>query len=158
MTLVHRGAELHRHIKYWIKPDIENRIKNGEITAYFNTSVTNIAEDTVTMQTPEGEKIIPNNFVFALTGYHPDFSFIESLGIKLDPDNARCPICKPETLESNVPGMYVAGVVVAGERTNEIFIVNGRFQGAVIAADLAEKVGKGHREAPAAPQYTVAAE
>ncbi len=158
VTLVHRGAELHRHIKYWIKPDIENRIKNGEIKAFFNTTVVNIAEDTVTLRTPEGDKIIANNFVFALTGYHPDFSFIESLGIKLDPNNARCPICKPATLESNVPGMYVAGVVVAGERTNEIFIENGRFHGAVIAADLAEKLGKGHREAPAAPLYTVAAE
>ncbi|HLI75693.1 MAG TPA: YpdA family putative bacillithiol disulfide reductase [Acidobacteriaceae bacterium] len=158
VTLVHRGGELHRHIKYWIKPDIENRIKNGEITAYFHTIVTNIAEDTVTLQTPEGEKTIRNNFVFALTGYHPDFAFIESLGVKLDPGNARCPICKPETLESNVPGLYVAGVVVAGERTNEIFIENGRFHGAVIAADLAEKLGKGHRDAPSAPLHTVAAE
>lgn len=158
VTLVHRGAELHRHIKYWIKPDIENRIKNGEITAFFNTTVSQIAEDTVTLATPDGERTLPNNFVFALTGYHPDFRFIESLGIRLDPNNARCPICKPETLESNVPGIYVAGVVVAGERTNEIFIENGRFHGAVIAADLAEKLGKGHRDAPAAPEYTVAAE
>ncbi len=140
VTLVHRGAELHRHIKYWIKPDIENRIKNGEVTAYFESSVTNISEDNVTLATPEGEKILPNHFVFALTGYHPDFRFIESLGVKLDPDNARCPICKPETLESNVPGIYVAGVVVAGERTNEIFIENGRFHGALIAKDLAEKL------------------
>ena len=158
VTLVHRGPEIHRHVKYWIKPDIENRIKNGEITAYFNTTVGNIAQDTVTLATPEGERIIPNQFVFALTGYHPDFSFIEKLGVKLDPNNARCPICKPETLESNVPGIYVAGVVVAGERTNEIFIENGRFHGAVIAADLAEKLGKGHRDVPSAPLYTVAAE
>ena len=158
VTLVHRGPALHRHIKYWIKPDIENRIKNGEIAAYFNTTVVQIAEDTVTLATLEGESILPNNFVFALTGYHPDFALIESLGVELDPENARCPICKPETLESNVPGLYVAGVVVAGERTNEIFIENGRFHGAVIAADLAEKLGRGHREAPSAPLYTVAAE
>ena len=83
---------------------------------------------------------MPNQFVFALTGYQPDFAFIESLGVHLDPENARCPICKPETLESNVPGIYVAGVVVAGERTNEIFIENGRFHGALIAKDLAEKL------------------
>ena len=140
VTLVHRGPELHRHIKYWIKPDIENRIKNGEVTAFFNSAVTSITEDTVTLATPDGEKTLPNHFVFALTGYHPDFSFIESLGVKLDPDNARCPICKPETLESNVPGIYVAGVVVAGERTNEIFIENGRFHGALIARDLSEKL------------------
>ncbi len=158
VTLVHRGPELHRHIKYWIKPDIENRIKNGEITAFFNTTVINIAQDTVTLSTPEGKKSIPNNFVFALTGYHPDFAFIESLGVHLDPNNARCPIFKPDTLESNVPGLYVAGVVVAGERTNEVFIENGRFHGAVIAADLAEKLGRGSRESPTAPLHTVAAE
>ncbi len=158
VTLVHRGAELHRHIKYWIKPDIENRIKNGEITAYFESVVTDIAEDSVTLRTPKGEKTLPNQFVFALTGYHPDFAFITSLGVALDPSNARCPIFNPETLESNVPGIYVAGVVVAGERTNEVFIENGRFHGALIAADLAEKLGKGAREVPVPPMYTVAAE
>jgi thioredoxin reductase (NADPH) len=99
VTLVHRGPELHRHIKYWIKPDIENRIKNREVTAFFNTTVVRIDEDTVTLATPDGEKTIPNSQVFALTGYRPDFAFIESLGVRLDPENARCPICKPETLE-----------------------------------------------------------
>ena len=93
VTLVHRGAELHRHIKYWIKPDIENRIKNGEVTAHFSTEVSEITEDTVTLATPDGPKEIPNQFVFALTGYHPDFRFIESLGVKLDAANARCPVC-----------------------------------------------------------------
>ncbi len=158
VTLVHRGAELHRHIKYWIKPDIENRIKNGEIAAHFNTTVSEITEDALTLLTPGGPRVLPNNFVFALTGYRPDFAFIESLGVHLDPDNARCPICKPETLESNVPGLYVAGVVVAGERTNEIFIENGRFHGDLIAADLARKLT--HREVatPIAPLHTVAAE
>ena len=158
VTLVHRGAELHRHIKYWIKPDIENRIKNGEVAAYFNTTVADISEDTVTLQTPDGTKVLPNHFVFALTGYRPDFAFIESMGVHLDPENARCPICKPETLESNVRGLYVAGVVVAGERTNEIFIENGRFHGDLIAADLAEKLGKGKVATPVAPLHTVAAE
>ncbi|HEY5382427.1 MAG TPA: YpdA family putative bacillithiol disulfide reductase [Acidobacteriaceae bacterium] len=141
VTLVHRAAELHRHIKYWIKPDIENRLKNGEIAAHFNTTVSEIAEDSVTLETPGGPKVLPNQFVFALTGYHPDFSFIESLGIKLDEANARCPICNRKTLESNVPGIYLAGVIVAGERTNEIFIENGRFHGALIAKDLAHKLG-----------------
>ena len=77
VTLIHRGAALHRHIKYWIKPDIENRIKNGEVTAFFETTCTDIREDSVTLRTPEGETTIANNFVFALTGYHPDFAFIE---------------------------------------------------------------------------------
>lgn len=158
VTLVHRGPELHRHIKYWIKPDIENRIKHGEIAAHFNTTVSEITEDSVTLQTPGGPKVLPNQFVFALTGYHPDFAFIESLGVKLDPKNARCPICDRRTLESNVPGIYLAGVIVAGERTNEIFIENGRFHGALIAKDLAAKLG--HREVatPVAPTHTYAAE
>jgi thioredoxin reductase (NADPH) len=158
VTLVHRGAELHRHIKYWIKPDIENRIKNGEITAYMNSTVSEITEDTVTLQTQQGPKVIANQFVFALTGYHPDFGFIESLGVKLDENNARVPVCDPATLESNVKGIYLAGVVVAGERTNEIFIENGRFHGALIAADLAAKFGREGVEKPVAPEYTVAAE
>jgi thioredoxin reductase (NADPH) len=154
VTLVHRGPALHRHIKYWIKPDIENRIRNGEINALLNTVVTRIDPDTVTLRTtPRSESesqptmfdratetTVPNQFVFALTGYHPDFRFIESLGIQLDPANARCPICNRTTLESNVPGIYLAGVIVAGERTNEIFIENGRFHGDLIARNLAAKL------------------
>jgi thioredoxin reductase (NADPH) len=139
VTLVHRGAEMHRHVKYWILPDINNRVKNGEIRAYFSSSVTKISEDYVTIATPAGEIRIANQFCFALTGYHPDFGFIERLGVKLDEANDRCPVCDPATLESNVPGIYLAGVIVAGERTNEIFIENGRFHGQLIAADLRAK-------------------
>ena len=158
VTLVHRGTALHRHIKYWIKPDIENRIKNGEISAHFSTTVANITEDTVTLQTPSGPLEIANQFVFALTGYHPDFTFIESLGINLDARNARCPVCSRDTLESNVPGIYLAGVIVAGERTNEIFIENGRFHGDLIAKDLADKLHKAAVPKPIAPTHTYAAE
>ena len=158
VTLVHRGAELHRHIKYWIKPDIENRIKNNEVAAYFNTTVSEIAEDTITLATPEGPKTIPNQFVFALTGYQPDFAFIESLGVTLDASNSRCPVCSPDTLETNVPGLYVAGVIVAGERTNEVFIENGRFHGALIANDIAAKLGLAQSQPLQAPHHTYAAE
>ena len=140
VTLVHRGAEMHRHVKYWILPDITNRIKNGEISAYFSSTVTNIAEDEVTLSTPQGSLILPNHFVFALTGYHPDFDFIERLGVTLDEENDRVPVCDPATLESNVPGIYLAGVIVAGERTNEIFIENGRFHGQLIAEALRGKL------------------
>jgi len=140
VTLVHRGPEMHRHVKYWIRPDIDNRIKNGEIKAYFSSMVTGIAEDTVDVSTPEGNLPLPNHFVFALTGYHPDFDFIAALGIELDPANDRCPVCDPATLESNVPGIYLGGVIVAGERTNEIFIENGRFHGKQIATDLIRKL------------------
>jgi thioredoxin reductase (NADPH) len=140
VTLVHRGAEMHRHVKYWILPDITNRIKNGEISAYFSSTVTNIAEDEVTLSTPQGSLTLPNHFVFALTGYHPDFDFIERLGVTLDEENDRVPVCDPATLESNVPGIYLAGVIVAGERTNEIFIENGRFHGQLIAEALRGKL------------------
>jgi thioredoxin reductase (NADPH) len=135
VTLVHRDGELHRHVKYWIKPDIENRIKNGEIKARFDSSVAEITPDTVLLDTPEGPVILKNDFVFAMTGYHPDFEFLEGLGIRFEgPD--RLPVCDPETLESNVPGIYLAGVIVAGARTNEIFIENGRFHGLQIAKSL----------------------
>ncbi len=138
-TLVHRGPSMHRHVKYWILPDFENRVKNGEITAHFNSNVTRIDRDSVNLQTPEGERTLPNHFVFALTGYHPDFSFLESLGVRLQGKD-RLPECDPETLESNVDGIYLAGVIVAGMRTNEIFIENGRFHGRQIADDLTRKL------------------
>ncbi len=140
VTLVHRGPELHRHIKYWIKPDIENRIKNGEVKAFFNSTVEEITPDEVCLSTPEGPVTVPNDFVFALTGYHPDFPFIERLGVHLNPDDDRCPIHDPSSLESNIPGIYVAGVIVAGERTNEVFIENGRFHGKLIADSLRSKL------------------
>jgi len=135
VTLVHRHEGMHRHVKYWIKPDIENRIKNGEIKAYFNTDVVEIAQDSVVLKTLQGVETIENDFVFAMTGYHPDFSFLESLGVRFEgPD--RLPVCNPETLESNVEGIFLAGVIVAGSRTNEIFIENGRFHGGQIARAL----------------------
>jgi thioredoxin reductase (NADPH) len=139
VTLVHRGPALHRHVKYWILPDIENRIRNGEITAYFNSSVTRIDPDSVTLDTPQGERVLKNDAVLAMTGYRPDFDFLESLGVRIEGEH-RCPACDPRSLESNVPGIYLAGVIVAGDRTNEIFIENGRFHGRQIAEDLKQKL------------------
>jgi len=139
VTLVYRGPRMHHHVKYWILPDIENRIKNGEIKAYFSSSVGEIGADHVVIYTPEGVVRVKNDFVFALTGYHPDYDFLRSMGIELSADQCR-PVCDPETLESNVPGIYVAGVIVAGSRTNEIFIENGRFHGLLIAKHLKYKL------------------
>jgi thioredoxin reductase (NADPH) len=139
VTMVHRGPEIHRNVKYWIKPDIENRIKNGEVTAFFNSCVLEIGPEHARITTPEGERRLKNDFVFALTGYHPDYAFLESLGIELTRPEMR-PVCDPKTFESNVPGIYVAGVIVAGARTSEIFIENGRFHGKQIAADLKKKL------------------
>jgi thioredoxin reductase (NADPH) len=138
VTLVHRGEGLHSHVKYWIKPDIENRIKNSEIKAYFNTQVVQIDADSATLQTVEGLVTLGNDFVFALTGYHPDFEFLEAMGVRFEGPDRR-PVCDPETLESNVAGIYLAGVIVAGARTNEIFIENGRLHGLLIARGLSKK-------------------
>ncbi|MFZ0283850.1 MAG: YpdA family putative bacillithiol disulfide reductase [Terriglobales bacterium] len=140
VTMVHRGAKLHNHVKYWILPDIENRIRNGEIKAYFSSTVKEIVADHVLVSTPEGGVNLKNDFVFALTGYHPDYDFLRSMGIELSPDQCR-PVCDPVTLESNVPGIYVAGVIVSGSKTSEIFIENGRFHGLQIARDLKQKLG-----------------
>jgi thioredoxin reductase (NADPH) len=122
VTMVHRGPVIHQNVKYWIKPDIENRIKNGEITAYFNTIVKEITPTTVVLLTDDGELTVKNDFVLALTGYHPDLDFLRKAGIQIgDPPDCR-PAVHPDTLETNVPGVYLAGVVVAGNRTNEIFV------------------------------------
>jgi len=139
VTLVYRGPQMHSNVKYWIKPDIENRIKNREIAAYFKSCVTEIANDYVVIKTLQGSIELDNDFVFALTGYHPDYDFLQSLGIELSKEQCR-PVCDPETLESNVPGIYVAGVIVAGAMTSEIFIENGRFHGKQIAAHLRLKL------------------
>jgi thioredoxin reductase (NADPH) len=140
VTIVHRGPTIHKNIKYWVLPDIENRIKNGEITAFFDSTVREIHEEYVVIDTPGGRRELKNDFVFALTGYHPDFDFLRSVGIEMLGEHNR-PVCDPQTLESNVPGVYVAGVILAGSRTNEIFIENGRFHGKHIAADLKRKLG-----------------
>lgn len=139
VTLVHRGPQLHHHVKYWIKPDLENRIKNGEIDSHFDSWVQEIGIDHVIVVTPSGPVRLKNDFVLALVGYHPDYDFLRSMGIELSEQQCR-PVCDPVSLESNVRGIYVAGVIVAGSRTNEIFIENGRFHGKQIAADLKIKL------------------
>jgi thioredoxin reductase (NADPH) len=136
VTLVHRGTAVHANVKYWIKPNIENRIKNGEIPAFFRSTVEEIREDAVRLRTPEGEKWVKNDFVFAMVGYRPDTEFLAAHGIEFDPETGR-PYTDPETLESDRKGMYLAGVLVAGMHTNEIFIENGRFHGKKIAEAIA---------------------
>ena len=139
VTLAHRGSGISDRVKYWIKPNIENRIKSGEIPAYFKTSILRIEPRSVVLNTPEGLLTLKNDFVFAMTGYHPDLEFLGSIGIRLDPESER-PRINPETLESDRPGIFLAGVIVAGMHTNEIFIENGRFHGQKIAEAIAESV------------------
>ena len=138
VTLVHRRAELGATLKYWVRPDIENRIKAKEIRALLETRVTRIEPEQLWVQGRDGERPIPATQVFALTGYHPDFEFMRQLGIALDPETNK-PAMNPETLESNVPGIHLAGVVIGGNATGEIFIENGRFHGKQIIAALAGK-------------------
>ena len=136
VTLIHRGAELASAIKYWVRPDIENRIRAGEIRALFETGVTRIEPEQVWVRSRNGERPVPAVRVFALTGYHPDFEFLRQLGIALDPQTNK-PAMHPETHESKVPGIYLAGVVIGGNATGEIFIENGRFHGKQIMKALA---------------------
>ncbi len=135
VRLVHRKSELGAGIKYWVRPDIENRIKAGQIRALFDTRVTRIEPRKVWVANRDGEHEIPADQVFALTGYHPDFDFLRSLGVQLDPETNK-PALNPETLESNVPGLFLAGVVIGGNATNDIFIENGRFHGKQIIRAL----------------------
>jgi thioredoxin reductase (NADPH) len=139
VTLIHRGAQISEKVKYWIRPNIENRIKSGEIKAYFHSQVVEIRPDTILLNTPQGEVLLKNDFVFALIGYSPDLEFLNSIGVTLDPATQR-PRSDPATLESERSGVYLAGVIVAGMHTNEIFIENGRFHGTQIASDIAGKL------------------
>ena len=139
VTLIHRGGAISDSVKYWIKPNIENRIKNGEIRAYFHSRVVSIGPDVIQVATPEGEIFLANDFVFALVGYQPDLKFLNATGISLEAGTER-PSTNPDTLESTRPGVYLAGVIVAGMHTNEIFIENGRFHGKLIAQSIASRI------------------
>jgi len=135
VTLVHRRPALGANLKYWVRPDIENRIKAGQIRALFDTQVTRIDSDSVIVNGPAGEQRLPAVQVFALIGCHPDFAFLRQLGVELAADTNK-PVIDPQTLQSNVPGLYLAGVVIGGNHTSEIFIENGRFHGKQIVAAL----------------------
>jgi len=135
VTLLVRSKDLGQSLKYWVRPDIENRIKAGQIQALFSTRVKEIVREGIVVENDAGVQELAAKQVFALTGYHPDYDFIEALGVRLDPESRR-PSLDPNTLESNVAGIYLAGVVVAGRHTGEIFIENGRFHGKQIVEGL----------------------
>ncbi|GMR22639.1 MAG: YpdA family putative bacillithiol disulfide reductase [Acidobacteriota bacterium] len=136
VRLIHRDSDLSTHIKYWVRPDIKNRITRGEIEAHLETRVIEIRQSELVLENKGGERFtIPNDAVLALTGYHPDYAFLESMGIQIDPDTGK-PETDPETSETNVSGIYLAGGIVAGRQTNKIFIENGRFHGQKIIRHL----------------------
>ncbi len=136
VTLIVRGAALSDTVKYWIRPDLENRIREGSITALFNSTVMEIHDTSVVVQTPDGTRDLPNDFVLALTGYQPDFAFLERLGVAFADDGWRTPLYDEVTFESTRPGLYLAGTVCGGLKTNRWFIENGRFHAAQIAQHI----------------------
>lgn len=126
VTMVIREEEINPRVKYWVRPDIDNRIKEGTIKAYFQSNITKISERSVEVKTPDGNITIPNDFVLAMTGYQPDFSFLEHVGIRIGNDEFKTPTYNEETMESNVSGAYLAGVICGGLKTNAWFIENSR--------------------------------
>ncbi len=136
VTLVHRGPEIGSRVKYWVRPDIENRIKEGSIKVYFNSQLAEIRQKEVDIQTPEGLVSIENDFVLAMTGYHPDFSWLEQIGIQVSDDPLRIPFRNPDTFETNVPNLYLAGTVCGGMQTNKWFIENSIEHAVVILEDI----------------------
>jgi putative YpdA family bacillithiol system oxidoreductase len=124
VTMIVRGKEIGERVKYWIKPDIENRISEGSIKAYFDSEIKEIKPGTILIQTPEGEKTLENDYVLALTGYRPNFKFMERLGIELTDDLKKYPSHNTETMETNVKSLYLAGVICGGMDTHLWFIEN----------------------------------
>ncbi len=139
VTMVVREPHIKESVKYWVKPDIENRIREGAIRAFFNSEVVEIREKEVVIRTPDGIRTLENDFVMAMTGYEPDFSLLERIGIGFEGEE-RIPVINDQTHESNVPGVYLAGVVCGGLNTSKWFIENARVHAEKIAADIAESV------------------
>lgn len=138
VTMIIRGSEIRSSVKYWVKPDIENRIKEGSIKAYFHSQIVAIRPDEIDIQTPEGLLTLPNDFVLAMTGYRPDFSLLKMAGVNFSGDK-HAPVYHPETHESNARGVYVAGVVCGGMETNKWFIENSREHAGKIIANIAHQ-------------------
>lgn len=138
VTLVVRGSEVSSRVKYWVRPDIINRIEEGSIKAYFNSELAAVREHEADIKTPDGIVTIPNDFVMAMTGYKPNFNFLKKLGIELTEDKF-IPHYNQETMETNQPGMYLAGVVCGGLDTHLWFIENSRVHAEMIIADIMRK-------------------
>ena len=136
VTMIIREPSLSDSVKYWVKPDVENRIEEGSIKSYFNSNITKIEYDKIFISTPDGEKILDNDFVLAMTGYQPDFSFLKKLGIELGDDEYKTPVHNPETMQTNIEGIYLAGVICGGLKTNKWFIENSRDHASIIFSNI----------------------
>jgi len=139
VTMVIREEEINPRVKYWVKPDIENRIKEESIIAHFNSSITKIEQHAIDIRTPEKELSIANDFVLAMTGYQPDFAFLQSIGVTIGEDEFKTPTYDSKTMETNVEGVYLAGVICGGLKTNAWFIENSREHASIIIGDIASE-------------------
>jgi len=142
VTMVIRDAGIGERVKYWVKPDVENRIKEGSIKAIFNSNIKEIKEGEVIIDTPEGEQIIENDWVIALTGYQPNLAFLEKIGIKLSDDKIKKPVYNEDTMETNLPNVYLAGVICGGMNTHSLFIENSRVHAERIVNAIIDKGSK----------------
>ncbi len=136
VTMIIRGSEIGERVKYWVKPDIINRIKEGSITAYYNSEIIKITDKDVTINTADGQMTLDNDFVVALTGYQPNFKLLTASGINLSNDQARLPQYDPETMETNISGLYLAGVICGGMETHKWFIENSRIHAKLITEHM----------------------
>lgn len=142
VTMVVRESSIRESVKYWVKPDIENRIKEGSIKAHFNSEITSISEKSVCIKTPKGDTILENDFVLAMTGYQPPFDFMKKVGIQFHDDEFHTPVYSENTMETNVKGLYLAGVICGGLKTNKWFIENSRVHAEMITKGLLAKAKK----------------
>ena len=136
VTMIVREPNLSESVKYWVKPDVENRISEGSIKSYFNSNIKSIENKSITISTPDGEVVIKNDFLLAMTGYQPDFSFLERIGIIIGDDEYTTPFHNPDTMETNVNGIYLAGVICGGLKTNKWFIENSRDHSKIIIEEI----------------------
>lgn len=140
VTMVVREKEIGESVKYWVRPDLINRLEEGSIKSYFESSIAEIREHEVDINTPEGPITLENDFVLAMTGYQPDFNLLRSIGVEIGEDELRTPVYSPETMETNVKDVYLAGVICGGLKTNKWFIENSREHADVIINHLLQKV------------------
>ena len=136
VTMVIREPEIGRRVKYWVRPDIINRIEEGSIKAYYNSEVKEIKSDEIVIESPDGVKTLKNDFVLALTGYMPNFEFLQKMGIELSKDEKKLPNYNPDTMETNVQGLYLAGVICGGMETHKWFIENSRIHAKIIMKSI----------------------
>ena len=142
VTMVVRASEIGERVKYWVRPDIDNRIKEGSINAFFNSEIIEINKTEVLLNTPKGIVTLLNDYVIALTGYRPNFKLLEELGVQFSEDEKKLPHYNPETMQTNISGLYLAGVICGGMETHKWFIENSRIHAQIIAEDLMNKIAK----------------